>query len=320
MFRRFFYSSAALLISAAGLRAADTVSGPALGLVFDPPTGSVRELTGSLGGASLGPALVAGVAFATGAPQGTHGIACNGEECFVFARSGVRTPIAESAQLPDGAAWSADGRTAAIFSKSGQWVRAIGGLADAVDAQAPVSVASLGGEIAGVALNANGSRLFVAVAGEHPAVWELASGTFIPVLTGGNPAALAISNDGKTLLVLDGAAHTISEVPLNGGPVTSWPVTEGASALAPGQGVLYVLSGQGLIAYDAATHRPVEETALEFVPGRLERLASGSFLLNARASAEDLLWSFAAGRGVYFVPVTPVESGGDEAAQKRVRR
>lgn len=87
-----------------------------------------------------------------------------------------------------------------------------------------------------------------------------------------------------------------------------------------GKGVLYVVSGQGLIAYDAASHQPLEETALDFAPGRLERLASGSFLLNARTSAEDLLWSFAAGRGVYFVPVTPVETGDSEAAQKRVRR
>ena len=51
------------------------VSGPVEGFTFDAPTSSIRAVIGSLGSASLGPAALSRLIFASVAPHQNYGIA-----------------------------------------------------------------------------------------------------------------------------------------------------------------------------------------------------------------------------------------------------
>ena len=83
--------------------------------------------------------------------------------------------------------------------------------------------------------------------------------------------------------------------------------------------VIYV-AGRGdqtLFVYDRASHNLLEQIQLTVAPSQLEPSGTSSYLLTSRSSADEVLWSFTAGRGIFFVPVTPTEA---ETPQRRVRR
>ncbi len=48
---------------------------------------------------------------------------------------------------------------------------------------------------------------------------------------------------------------------------------------------------------------------LTFAPTQIEPMGADSYQLTSRSNEGDVVWSYTPGRGVYFVPVTPAESG-----------
>ena len=313
---RFFCASVSFLAAtlAPGLTGQSLgLTGPTQGVVFDSPSKSLRPVAGSFGSATLGPALLSGLDFASMSPTQTRGIGCQAELCFWIPVLGTlqrgATPLLNQTATPEGAAWSADGAVAAIYSRSGQWIRVLG----AEDAPPQQSVSSLGGQLSAVAVSPDGRHVVLAVRGEHPGVYEFtASGNYVSLLAAADPIRLAYASNG-TLYVLDG--RQISEIGADG-LLQSWPIETVADPVdlqpgrdASGRAVVYVAGSDdhALFVYDAAKHTLTSQIALTFAPSQVEPSGSGGYLLTERASADQLLWAYDVGRGVFFVPVTPVE-------------
>jgi hypothetical protein len=294
------------------LSAQAPLAGPTQGVLFDAPSASLRQIEGSYGSASLGTALLGGLQFASMSPQQTTGIACSPFECSFVTADMRQSPIADQTSIPDGAAWSADGTVVALYSRTGQWIR----IFTNGEGGPQWSLSSLGGELVTVAVSPDGKHTVFALAGEHPGVFEVtAAGAFVPVLASQQAVALAYSSG--TLYVLDG--KQVSEVHANG-LVETWAIdaVKDPAAIQPGS-VLYIAgrNDHALFAYNATNHDLIEQIPLSFAPSRIQATGAGSFLLTARTSEEDLLWSFTAGRGAFFVPVTPEETA---APQRKARR
>jgi hypothetical protein len=309
--------SAALAVPGA---AGQPLSGPTQGMTYDAPSRSLRPVLGSFGSATLGPAILSDVEFATMAPLQQRGIACRGVECFAFTGQALELQaVPEQREMPEGSAWSASGDTVVLYSRTGEWIRVF----EAGEWSAQLSTHSLGGQVMAAAVSPDGAHKVFAIAGEHSGVFELAGlDAFVPLLAAEQPRALAYSVKGDTLYVL-GRDH-VDQLRANG-TVESWalaveePWDIQPSRDASGRSVVYV-AGRGdhaLFTYDAASHGLLETIPLAFAPSRIEPYGAGSFLLTARASEEDLLWSYTSGRGAFFVPVTPVEA---DTTQRKVRR
>jgi hypothetical protein len=302
------------------LSAQAPVTGPVQGIVFDGPSGTLRQIQGSFGSASLGPALLSGLEFASmslsnGTLQQAAGVACSALQCS-FVQAGMQqSPITDQIGIPEAAAWSADGTVVAIYSRSGQWIRTFTN----GEGGPQLSISSLAGDLVTVAVSPDGKHTVFALAGEHPGVFEVtAAGAFVPLVGSQHPVALAYSSNGDTLYVLDG--QQISEVHSNG-LVSNWPVdaVQNPAAIYAVSSIVYVAGGgdHALFIYDSTKHTLIEQIPLSFAPSQIQPIGAGSFLLTSRASKDDLLWSFTAGRGAFFVPVTPVETA---VPQRKVRR
>jgi hypothetical protein len=288
-------------------------------------------VVGSFGSAVLGPALLNGVDFASMPPQGTRGIACQAEQCFFFSADVIagHDPIGDQVGTPEGAVWSANGTTAVIYSRSGQWLRVLN--TEPSRAQgAQQNVASLGGQLGAVQVSPDGQHVVFAITGQHSGVYEVtANGALVPLLAAENAVALAYSGGGETLYVLNG--NQVLEIGADS-LLHSWelegvanPVGLQAGRDAAGRAVLYVAGGDdhSLFVYDGATHQLIETIPLSFAPTQVEPAGTGSYFLTSRNSGDELLWSFTTGRGAFFVPVTPLEAtpaASDEFPQRKVRR
>ncbi len=311
------------------------VSGPTQGFAFDAPSKSVRQVAGSFGAASLGAVRIGGLDFASLAPQASHGVGCAAEQCFLL--SGLDSSEPQQSLLPEttgtatGASWSADGHTMALYSASGEWVRVTRGLPNAAETQTPWSTRSVG-PIASVAVS--NKHVALAITGDHSGVYELTeTGNFVPLLRSVNASAMTFASDGDTLLVVDAGARAVTEVSLTTGLVQAWPIDAAQEAAGiqlgrdeNGQAVVLIADhgAKALLSYGATSHSLTGQVDLTFAPTQLEAVGNGSYQLTSRMSEEDLVWSYTPGRGVYFVPVTPVaitrDAAGNGFAQRGVRR
>lgn len=303
------------LALAAQAQSGSRLDGPTQGAVYDAPSRSLRPVAGAFGAATLGPALMRGLDFASMAPRSGRGIACRQEQCFLIGGELLgETPLADQAGVPDGAAWSADGAVAALYSRAEEWIRVVRG----GDVSAQWSLASLDADLSAVEVSPDGRTIVFAMTGEHPGVFTLTGeGNFVPLLAASRPVALAYR--GSTLLVLDG--QEITELAADG-VAHRWSVeavqdpVDLAAGESGGRAALFVAGAADhmLYTFDAASHGLIGETALSFAPSRVEA-AGSDYLLTARGGEEDILWAFSANRGVFFVPVTP-----ETTTQRKVRR
>lgn len=318
---------------------ASVVSGPVEGFTFDAPTRSIRAVIGSLGSASLGPAIVTELDFASVAPRQNYGIVFPRGRAQVVSQLGSAqisvVSLQGSALVPDGVAWSDDGSVAVLYSEAGGWIQTFTGFPTAVNAGPLTSISPLGGALSAVAADIHGAHVAVAVLGDHPGVYEISgSHGFLPLLAMADPVGLAFSADGSTLYALDGAANQVSSIGLSESNLASsaaqaWPVgTADAVAIrsasnASNLNVLYVASRSDhlLLAFDLSTHQQITRIPLPFAPTMIEPLGASSFLLRTRISTSDSLWSFTnrTQPAVYFVPATPLPNSSEPAREVRAR-
>lgn len=309
--------------SAFGLLPAQTpFNGPIEGFTFDGPTRSVRPVLGLLGSASLGQPIYSGVSYASVAPRLNYALTFAGDHCVLVGGMGTdavtRFKIPAAFSVPEGVAWSGDGSTAVLFSQGGSWIQKLSGLPNAVRVEDRLSLASLGGSLSAVAVDAHGEKVVIAISGASGAVYQVnAVGSFAPLISIASPAALAFSEDASTLYALDTATNQINELHAADWSSRSWPV-EGLSnpiALRPAhdasrRAVVYVVgqSDRSLVSYDASTHQVLASLSLNFAPDELDPLGRTSFLVGSRSGIDDTLWSFSSAPqpAVYFVPATPV--------------
>ena len=293
-------------------------SGPVEGLAFDPPTGSIRQVIGSLGSSRLGPPLISLLDFASVAPGQSYAIAVRAGQPFLVAGLGSGsaslTALPGANPKPEGVAWSGDGSAAVLYSLSGGWIQMFTGLPAALNSAAAVSVAPLGGTLTAVATDSSGQTAVVGIAGTNAGVYSFDGSNFSLLLPVSQPAALAIS--GGTLFVLDASTNEVSQISLSSSASQSWVLgADNTIALWPavnaaGRNVLYVVTGSNpvLEVYDSASMQMIGSVPLSFDPTGITPLGTSSFVLRPRSVAGDPLWAFA-DRGqpaVYFVPA-PVE-------------
>src|SRR5579864_5449023 len=92
------------------------LNGPVEGFTFDAPTGSFRAVIGSLGSASLGPAILQGVDYGSVAPRQHHALSFQNGRCLVVPDLGVlqmsTVELPGGFPVPEGVAWSGDGSVA----------------------------------------------------------------------------------------------------------------------------------------------------------------------------------------------------------------
>ena len=274
------FLTAALAASLLPALPGQSMTGPLQGLTFDSPSGSLRSVVGSYGSAVLGPALLRGLDFASVAPQRTRAIACEQGQCFLVDGLGTdtiaRTAIGDQLDTPDGAAWSTDGTVAAIYSRSGQWVRV---LRFAGESGVQQGIAAFG-TLTDVEISPEGRVLF-ATSGDPSGVFEIQSaGNIVPVLSAAHPVALV--SGGTTLYILDGSlVRTLGA----DGQTASWsldgvenPVSLQTGRDASGRNVVYVAGGtdRTLFVYDAASHALLERVEHTCTPGKIQATGTDS--------------------------------------------
>ena len=291
------------------------LSGPVQGFTFDPPVQHIRAVIGALGSASLGPLLLSPVDSAFVAPRQNYAIGIRrGQVLFV---SGLGTPqvsVAElaGASVPDGVAWSDDASVAVFYSQTGGWIQMYSGFPGSISAGTQISTATLGGSLTAVAADAHGQRIAVGISADRGAVYEVAGGSFSPILAMARPIALAYAADDGALYALDASLNQVSEV----GTAQAWALDAGdAIAIRPAvdaanRKVLYIAgrSSRSLLVYDRSTHQLNASVPLSFAPGIIDPFGPNGFLLTHRSAGTDPLWSFtnSAQPAVYFVPAAPV--------------
>lgn len=282
-------------------------------------------MIGSLGAASLGPALIEGFEYGSVAPRHDHGIAFQDGRCFIV--SGLGSDNLSSVDiaawphpLPEGVVWSADGSSAILYSQTGNWLQTLRGLPDSATAGPFQDVSLLGGTLSAVAANGRGDSVAIGLAGKAAGVYQLVRGHyFIPLLSMEHPSSLSFSDDGGTLYVLDRAAGRLAALRVKEFTSVAWqlddledPIAVAAARDADGEPVIYVAGGkdQLLLAYDPATHRVRSSTRINARPTTIQMLGQRSFLLSTRAAEQDPLWSFTNERdlAVFFIPAAPLAS------------
>ena len=308
--------SFALLAALVAPAAAQTIGmqGPVAGLVFT--SQSVRPLLGAPGAAVAGPALIAGVQWASMAPGGDWGlIARRGIPARVYRFSGSAPSQVATEGLIEGidrVAWSRDGSYALAYSSKSTQMQRLRFSDSAASADAPLSLASFGG-VATLAIDPSGGQMAFGVSGGGLYLIQAGqSPTRLSAMV--QPAAAAFDGTGATLYAVDLATRGISEFISGSGPIDFAPLPDlGSTAPNPaglavsGDGRFLLLAdaaSRTICVYDTASRDLTSTIPLDFAPSRLDALsAAPAFLLNGDRSNEWLMiLDAAASPRVYFVP------------------
>lgn len=290
---------------------AQPFSGPVEGFLFDPPTASIRPILGRPGSAYLGKAEVAGLTFASVAPQGSHGLAIREGRLILVsglgAESRTEVDLLAVESVPDGAAWSADGRVAVIFSREPGWLRVLQDLPESPRLGETVTV---GGERirrlatdgkSVLVLPEHGSGLIrLDLQGERmPAP---APEGLVAIAVAGAGVAYAANREGA-IFAIHYESQRAEERTGGAGPVEDLALLENG-AHPP---LLAVLGGGRLTLFDTATWRVAGSEALESAASSFERLRAGTVVLGVRLEAGEPVW-IASPEGVRFVPAPALDS------------
>jgi DNA-binding beta-propeller fold protein YncE len=330
--RRVFLFLAALSSIQSLVAQPSGVSGPTEGFTFDAPTKSIRAVIGSLGSASLGPALLNQLDFASVAPRQNYGVAFRRGQFFSVSQMGATHVSEASLQAPsfapEGVIWSNDGSVAVLYSQTG--IQTYSGFPASANAGSSISISPLGGSLSAAATDIHGQNVAIGITGDHAGIYVSTNGQgFVPLLSIPSPVGLTFSADGGTLYALDGSSNQVSEINLASSAVQVWPLgTEDAVGIisatnALSLNVLYVAarSDRLLLAFDTSTHQQIASIPLSFTPTAIVPLGINSFLLGSRSGTSDPLWSFRNGSQptVYFVPATPLPNDLEPSREVRPR-
>jgi hypothetical protein len=302
------------------------VNGPIEGFLFDAPTGTLRAVMGVPGSATLGPSMWDGVDFGSVAPGQSYAITFQAGQCQIVSSLNSAPPsttiVSGVNGQPEGTVWSADGTLAILYSRSGNWIQTLTGLANAPTSGTYVDISSLGGTLSAVASDPQGKRIAIAVSGAAGGVYLTSdSQSFIPVLQSPTVIALSFSADGTNLYALDNAVPELAVVDLNTFSSQNLPL-DGLSnpvAIRPDQDtqarqVVYVASGSDrlLRIIDVASQQVSADVSLNVAPTGIDALGPHSFVIASRSERDQPLWLFTSSPlpAAYFVPAVHAIAGG----------
>jgi hypothetical protein len=293
------------------------LQGPVEGFLFDPPTRSLRAVTGSLGSALLGEALLKGLDYGSVGPHRNYAIAFHDGACVLVTGldSGQvsMTTISESFPVPDAMAWSGDGSVAVAYSRTRNWIRTIKGLPHDPQAGYSFEIESL----SSVAVDFHGRQVAIGVGGERAGVYRMGDG--MPLLSGSRPISLAFAENDRILFALEEETRQLSVLDITNFTVDHWPVEtlENPYAVrsardASHREIVYVAGREdrALLVLDAASGQVLDNISLSAPPTAIEPLGRYSFLLGSRTSDRHPVWSFSnlARPALLFIPGAMGES------------
>ena len=289
------------------------LSGPVPGFVFDRSSQSIRPIFGVPGSSYLGPSVADGFDTASVSPLGISALAIqSGKLNFIRNLSGSQPDSMPLDGAISGAslfAWSPDGLSAAVYSADSQQAQVLRNLDGTPTVDDAIDLSSLNAPVSALAFD--GKRLLIGAGGVY-----LADGQSAPKLLAqaANPVALSLDSAKGDLYIADQANNQIWMVRGYAGDATPMLFAdERAGVSAPvgirvsgdGRRLLIANSGNKAVdALDISTRATLGHIDLDFAPGRMEALGSGSLSLLNFGTADSPLYVLDSGGdlAVYFVP------------------
>jgi len=295
------------------------ISGPVEGFTFDFPTASLRAVMGYPGAASFGPPILAGLEFASVAPKRDYAVAFQNGNFLVLSSfdSGNASSLAVSGvtRVPEAVSWSGDGTFTVLWSSGANWLQTLSGMPSSPAAGAYIDVSALGGSLTGVAVDATGKRIAIAISGSQSGVYLMTgSQAFAPVISLANPVAVSFSSDGTELFAIDAAAKQLAIVNLSNlsFQMTALDGLADPFAVQGSAAKIYIASRSDRVLRELDTSgNELVDIPLSFSPRGIEPFGANSLLLSSRSMASDPLWLVTNGTqpAAYFVPAIPQTIG-----------
>jgi len=246
------------------------VSGPQLGLIFDPAAGGLRPVRGIPGAASTGDTIGLGFRISSAAISPSQDAAL-----VVNAKSGAVSLIraagdewsvnalAGAAPAPDRITFSASGSVAALYYRTGS-VQVFAGLPAAPVRASEIDVSAISGRVSAMAVDDAATYLLLGASQAGLALLYRVTSNSTPVALGSfqSVSALRIFDASQRALVIDGAASTLYQIadPADAAVATVIAAPrDGLQSLvgadtdasgqrifaAAGNGQIYILTGSG---------------------------------------------------------------------------
>ena len=277
---------------AAHLFAQQPVTGPGAGMIFDPPTRSVRPILGVSGAAYLGGVVLADVDFASVAPGGSAAVFAR--EGKLWAISWVRGEerrtllfnLTEEAQAPS-AVWASDGSAAVVAAGSNRVLLKVSTLEAeqiAMEAGREAVAVAPGGELLLLTNRAvKPYRLYTLKPGEMSRFAGDFQGT-APVFLS-RASAVWVSAAGELVQFESANATTATLAPLDGMEVS-------ALAADTSRKSVFVAGARSVRVFNMEQRSFGQEIAAEMPIDRLLPLTDSLFLTSARATDQETVWVF----------------------------
>lgn len=291
-----------------GILAQQPFAGPGSGIVFDPPTRSVRSIVGVSGAAYLGGIVLPEVDFASVAPGGKAAVFTHEGKIWVISWAGGeerRNVLSELPQEPQpiAAVWSSDGSAVVVTHASLHLLLNM----ETLEAQEIVIEANQ--EV--VAVASAGRSLLLADRAEQPnRLYFLKPGNaphFAGDFQGPAPvfispaAALWVSAGGELVQYEIENAATITLAALDG-------VTVSALASDSSGRSVFVAGAQLIRVFNMEQRSFVREIAAEAPIDRLLPLTDSAFLTSVRSDNDGTVWIFDRKQlAMIFVPARAVQ-------------
>jgi hypothetical protein len=279
--------------------------------VFERSSQSIRPIFGVPGSSYLGPSVADGFDIASVSPLGSSALATQSGKLYFIPNLNSSQP--ESMPL-DGAisgatlfAWSPDGLSAALYAADSLQAQVLRNLDGTPTIEDPIDLSSLNGPVAAVAFD--GKRLLIGAGGVYLIDGQSAPKLLAPAA---NPVALALDTGKGDLYIADQANNEIWMVRGYAGDATPMLFADERSGVSSPVGIrvsglrlVIANSGsKGIDALDLSTRATVGHIDLDFAPGRMEAVGSGSLSLLNFGTADSPLYVLDSGGdlAVYFVP------------------
>lgn len=301
-FRRFFFPA---LLATAAFAQTPSVSSPQSGLVYDPPSRSLRTMAGFLGAAYLGAARVADLDAASVAPGGRFALIAR-EETIYLVRSLDRVEPEEIPLAGLSAPWRH-----VLWNGAEAWIVTSTGLSrvQALDSD-PVAEPPIELPSPPAALALQDGKLLLALA---EGIYQLTdAGALSLVFSLEQPCALAAAS--RRIFAASCASPRLVVAADPAGAPEDLPVPESAETLTLA-GAAFSAGGERLFLADASASRVLvfdfaagvwlDSLPVEAPPARLEALAGAAYLLRTPARRGEpvlILDTAAAPPVVWFVP------------------
>ncbi len=330
----FVFLALPLVFGIPGSAQSTSLQGPSIGFVYDPVAKSIRPLVGYPGSAYLGRAVLGQLAQASLGPGATIALVVKDDALLAvpdLRQPGSMVMLQTGFAAWDQVAWSADSRTAAVYSAATQRLLIVRHLDRAPAADNPLDLTMLPGALTTLAIGNDAARLIAGVTDQTSGGLYLLGDGGRPILLlapARNPTAAVFDSTGQNLFAVDRAARRIWQISNAATTLDASIFAEGRDkvpdpvgiALAQGGHLLAVANGQGGPQPFRQRHPPVEHPTvslfdipsrsilqtldLDVAPATLSPLASDIFLLNTRTVPGGPLFILQAQppAAVYFVP------------------